>query len=126
VREAESPWTKSELRAVRQQLIDEVARLQGELVVADDQLAELIRDSADAVGDDQADTGSKAFEREHGINIANNARDLVQQNLVALRRIDDASYGICTSCGKPVGKARLLAFPRATLCMECKQREERR
>jgi DnaK suppressor protein len=30
------------------------------------------------------------------------------------------------SCGKPIGKARLLAFPRATLCVECKQRQERR
>jgi DnaK suppressor protein len=33
---------------------------------------------------------------------------------------------VCESCGKPIGKARLLAFPRATLCVECKQRQERR
>ncbi|MEC9052591.1 MAG: TraR/DksA C4-type zinc finger protein, partial [Actinomycetota bacterium] len=26
----------------------------------------------------------------------------------------------------PIGKLRLMAFPRATLCMTCKQREERR
>ncbi len=111
---------------MRRELTAEVKRLQGELALADHQLAELIADSADAVGDDQADTGSKAFEREHGINIANNARELVQQNLLALRRIDDGTYGICSSCGRAVGKARLQAFPRATLCMECKQRAERR
>ncbi|MFA6577063.1 MAG: TraR/DksA C4-type zinc finger protein, partial [Nocardioides sp.] len=29
-------------------------------------------------------------------------------------------------CGNPIGKMRLMAFPRATLCMTCKQREERR
>ncbi|MDX6368365.1 MAG: hypothetical protein QOK30_3441, partial [Nocardioidaceae bacterium] len=34
--------------------------------------------------------------------------------------------GVCESCGNPVGKMRLQAFPRATLCMECKQRQERR
>ena len=32
----------------------------------------------------------------------------------------------CASCGQPIGKARLQAFPRATLCVACKQREERR
>jgi hypothetical protein len=33
---------------------------------------------------------------------------------------------VCESCGQPIGKARLLAFPRATLCVACKQRQERR
>ena len=32
----------------------------------------------------------------------------------------------CESCGEPIGKARLQAFPRAVLCVTCKQREERR
>ncbi|MBN9325656.1 MAG: TraR/DksA family transcriptional regulator, partial [Cellulomonas sp.] len=41
-------------------------------------------------------------------------------------RIAAGTYGACESCGKPIGKARLQAFPRATLCVECKQREERR
>jgi DnaK suppressor protein len=44
----------------------------------------------------------------------------------ALARIEDGTYGICESCGNPIGKARLQAFPRATLCVTCKQREERR
>jgi hypothetical protein len=38
----------------------------------------------------------------------------------------EGTYGICESCGEPIGKMRLMAFPRATLCMTCKQREERR
>ena len=49
--------------------------------------------------------------------------DLLQ---LTLARIDDGTYGICESCGEPIGKMRLMAFPRATLCMTCKQREERR
>jgi RNA polymerase-binding transcription factor DksA len=43
-----------------------------------------------------------------------------------LARLDDGSYGQCESCGNPIGKERLQAFPRATLCMACKQRQERR
>ena len=44
----------------------------------------------------------------------------------ALARIDDGTYGVCESCGNAIGKMRLMAFPRATLCLTCKQREERR
>ncbi|HUX70948.1 MAG TPA: TraR/DksA family transcriptional regulator, partial [Cellulomonadaceae bacterium] len=44
----------------------------------------------------------------------------------ALGRVSDGSFATCESCGDPIGKARVLAFPRATLCVTCKQREERR
>jgi RNA polymerase-binding transcription factor DksA len=44
----------------------------------------------------------------------------------ALERIADGTFGVCESCAEPVGKMRLMAFPRATLCLSCKQREERR
>jgi RNA polymerase-binding transcription factor DksA len=50
---------------------------------------------------------------------------MVDQVQHALHRIDAGTYGICESCGKPIGKYRLQAFPRATLCLVCKQAEER-
>ena len=80
---------------------------------------------ADA-GDDQADAGAKTFEREHELALTHNARELLAQNERALARIVDGTYGVCESCGEAIGKARLQAFPRATLCVACKQREERR
>jgi RNA polymerase-binding transcription factor DksA len=43
-----------------------------------------------------------------------------------LAKIEGGAYGICESCGSPIGKNRLLAFPRATLCMTCKSKQERR
>jgi DnaK suppressor protein len=55
-----------------------------------------------------------------------NARDLLARSEQALARIDAGTYGVCESCEQPIGKARLQAFPRATLCVSCKQREERR
>ncbi len=101
-------------------------RLRAEIDLAESDIAELIRDSGDGAGDDQADAGSKTFEREHEMSLANNTRDLLVQAQRALHRIDDGSYGVCESCGNPIGKRRLQAVPRATLCVPCKQREERR
>lgn len=125
VREDESPWTKSELNEIRKALNLDETRLLEEIEMAEAGLADLIRDSGDGAGDDQADAGSKTFEREHEMSLANNAREMVLQVRHALGRIDDGSYGVCEGCGKAIGKLRLQAFPRATLCMACKVAEER-
>ena len=37
----------------------------------------------------------------------------------ALARIDDGSFGMCSRCGKPIGRARLDARPVAELCIDC-------
>ena len=125
VREDESPWTAKELAEVRSSLHRDHALLIGEIANAEAGLADLIRDSGDGAGDDQADAGSKTFEREHEMSLANNARDMLEQVQHALDRIDAKTYGTCESCGRAIGKLRLQAFPRATLCMSCKQAEER-
>jgi len=67
-----------------------------------------------------------ALRAEHELAISNNTRELLEQTEHALDRIEAGTYGVCESCGKPIGKARLQAFPRATLCVACKQRQERR
>ncbi len=77
-------------------------------------------------GDDEADTGSKNITREHELSLASNAREMLSQTERALGRLDAGTYGLCENCGKPIGKARMQAFPRATLCVECKQKQERR
>ncbi len=125
VREDESPWTKSELNQIRKALHLDETRLLEEIEMAEIGLADLIRDSGDGAGDDQADAGSKTFEREHEMSLANNAREMLLQVRHALGRIDDGSYGVCEGCGKAIGKLRLQAFPRARLCMACKVAEER-
>ena len=126
VRPGEEPWTRDEIRDVARELAADVDRLQAELEEADAGLTDLLRNSGDGAGDDQADSGSSALEREHELTLVNNTRDLLLQTEHALERIGSGTFGLCESCGEPIGKARLQAFPRATLCVECKQREERR
>lgn len=125
VREGEEKWTTKELAAVRSRLAAEAAQFTSEIALADATAAEG-GDGGEGSGDDQADAGAKTYEREHEMALKNNSRDLLEQNERAIARIDTGTYGICESCGKAIGKARLQAFPRATLCVTCKQREERR
>ena len=126
VSENESAWNASELKAIRTELAKELVRLQAELAAVESEMDALIADAGDGAGDDQADAGTKTFEREHEMSLVINARDMVLQTERALERIDTKTYGNCEARASPIGKARLQVFPRATLCMLCKQKEERR
>ncbi|MBA3311366.1 MAG: TraR/DksA C4-type zinc finger protein [Nocardioidaceae bacterium] len=126
VRPGERAWTGREIAEVRKTLESDATRLRAEIAGAEVEIGHLLRDGGEGAGNDQADVGSSTFERDHEMTMAKNARENLAQVESALSRIDDGTYGICTSCGQPVGKMRLQAFPRATLCMECKQRQERR
>jgi len=124
--EGEAPWSAAELKAVRNEIATDLERLRRELAEVEAEMDELISESGEGAGDDQADSGTKTFEREHEMSLVINARDMVLQTERALDRIDNKTYGNCEECGSPIGKARLQVFPRATLCMICKQKEERR
>ncbi len=119
-----SMWSEEELAEVRGRLKAEVDELNAAIARHEDEIAS--GDVTQGAGDDPADAGAKTYEREREIALTLNARDLVAQNERAIARIDAGTYGVCESCHKPIGKERLQAFPRATLCVTCKQREERR
>ena len=122
----ETPWSAAELKSIRVELSKELERLKHELALVEAEMEELIADSGEGAGDDQADSGTKTFEREHEMSLVINARDMVLQTERALERIDSKTYGNCEDCSNPIGKERLQVFPRATLCMICKHKEERR
>jgi RNA polymerase-binding transcription factor DksA len=114
------------LKVIRTEISKELERLRRELTIVELEMDSLIQESGEGAGDDQADAGTKTFEREHEMSLVINARDMVLQTERALERIENKSYGLCEDCGTAIGKARLQVFPRATLCMICKQKEERR
>ncbi|MGW0880843.1 TraR/DksA family transcriptional regulator [Streptomyces sp. NPDC002671] len=126
VRPGEDPWTPEEVAEARAGLLSEDERLRNEISSSEQSLVGLMRESGDGAGDDQADTGAKNITREHELALAANAREMLTQTERALERLDAGTYGLCENCGNPIGKARMQAFPRATLCVECKQKQERR
>jgi RNA polymerase-binding protein DksA len=126
VKSGESPWSAAELAELRGELEADVVHLRQEIRDAEQEIVGLLRDGGDGAGNDQADVGSTTLERDHEMSLANNARDMLDQIERALARIEDGTYGICESCGNAIGKGRLQAFPRATLCVSCKEREELR
>ncbi len=122
----EDPWTQEEIDEIRDELLADIARMERAIEVAEAGLADLFEEGSDGAGRDPADVGSSNFERDQEMSLAQNARDMLEQAQLAYRLFESGNYGSCESCGQPIGKDRLQVFPRATMCVACKQREERR
>jgi RNA polymerase-binding transcription factor DksA len=60
-----------------------------------------------------------AFERSQVGSLVRQARQHLGELEAALRRVDDATYGVCEGCGGPVPAARLQARPVARRCVGC-------
>ena len=52
-------------------------------------------------------------------------RGLLDKIEKALSRLEDGSFGMCDSCGEEISAKRLEARPEATLCIQCKEEQER-
>ncbi|HEY0822974.1 MAG TPA: TraR/DksA family transcriptional regulator [Ramlibacter sp.] len=53
------------------------------------------------------------------------ATDELSQIVVALRRVEDGSYGFCDDCGEPIDERRLRALPATAFCTACQTIHER-
>ncbi|SNR45373.1 TraR/DksA family transcriptional regulator [Actinoplanes regularis] len=116
-----------ETERIREALVTRLTELQAEYDQALSAITELSRERlADSAGDDQADTGTKTLEREQEITLANNLLERITQVEHAIDRLGQGNYGWCERCGDQIPVERLAAFPSATLCVSCKQLEERR
>lgn len=126
VRDGDEPWTADEISEIVGTLESDVQRMGTTLAKAENDLADLMKQGNDGAGMDTIDVGSSQFERDQEISVTRNARAVYDQSKLALQLLDGGTWGTCESCGEPIGKARLQAFPRATMCVKCKQRQERR
>jgi len=73
-----------------------------------------------------ADQGTDAEEREKAFLLASKSGRLLYHIDEALRRLKDKTYGKCQECGGEISTARLEAVPHARLCIDCKEKEEKK
>jgi DnaK suppressor protein len=88
----------------------------------EDETGELVSGSADQ---HMADTATQTVEREIGNTLELHDERLLVAIDAALDRIEAGSYGQCVNCGAHIPEERLEAMPWATLCIDCKRKEER-
>ena len=96
--------------------------------------AELLQDSSETVQHMQAeslhqpdltDRASLETDRSLELRTRDRERKLINKIDLALRRIEEGSYGYCEETNEPIGVRRLEARPIATLSLEAQERHER-
>lgn len=111
---------EEQLTFFKQRLLDEHAFVEAHLREVRAAMAGCER------GGDELDQA--AFEEELSLSLRQADREtrLLRNITVALRRIETGDYGFCEETGMPIGLPRLLLRPTARLCLEAKERQERR
>lgn len=107
-----------QLEFFRRRLTD----LEKELRANADQTTVNLRETT--VVPDPADRAT--IEEEHALELRTRDRErkLLKKVQAAIKRIDDGDYGYCEETWDPIGVARLMARPTATLSLEAQQRRE--
>jgi RNA polymerase-binding protein DksA len=111
----------------RQRLLEERERVAAALDYLHEENAGSLREESEeaTIADNLAETASVTLDREIDYSLEEASTHVLSAIDEALHRIEDGSYGTCTSCGQPIGEERLDAIPYAALCIDCRAREER-
>src|SRR3954468_5895453 len=82
--------------------------------------AQLTEHGVDAEHDDNfADSGQVAAEQGENRALVGQLEETLTEVERALAKLDEGAYGVCESCAKPIGEARLEAMPATRYCIDC-------
>lgn len=88
--------------------------LENEIELADEDMA------------DDLDLASALTDQNLSLRLRGRERSLMDKIDLALERIDNEEFGECVVCGEDIGLKRLRARPVTTMCISCKEEQERR
>lgn len=74
---------------------------------------------------DEMDLASSESYQSFEFRLRGREKSLLNKLDLALRKLGEGTFGICEVCEEPIGKKRLEARPETTLCIQCKEAQER-
>lgn len=74
---------------------------------------------------DEMDLASSEYIQSFEFRLRGREKSLLTKLDHALKKIEDGSFGVCEICDEPIGKKRLEARPETSLCIKCKEDQER-
>ena len=118
---------RKELEAMRTKLLEERERIVADLQSLEEQTASTPKDASgdlSSYSSHMADS-SDSMEREKAFLFAAVKRRRLDELELALQHMAAGTFGACESCGKPIPAKRLERMPGATLCVSCKEKQEK-
>ena len=75
---------------------------------------------------DEIDQASSEYTQSMVFRLRDREKFLLQKIEKALARIEDGTFGICERCEEDISPKRLEARPVTTLCIRCKEEQEKK
>ncbi len=113
---------KKLLLEMRKKIVRDIQQLEGD---------SLNTNQKDASGDlsgysfHMADMATDNFDRELNIGLASSEQQILNEIVVALKKIEEGTYGFCEKYGTPIPKKRLLAMPYTRFSKKAQEEEEK-
>ena len=111
--------SKEQLAFFKEKLVE----LRGQILHNATDTGEHLRDNE--VATDPSDRATQEEEYTLELRTRDRERKLLKKVDKVIRMVDDGSFGWCEETGEPIGLARLIARPTATLSIEAQERRER-
>jgi DnaK suppressor protein len=75
---------------------------------------------------DEIDQASSEYAQSMVFRLRDREKFLLKKIDKALARIEEGSFGLCERCEEPINLKRLEARPVTTLCIRCKEEQEKK
>jgi DnaK suppressor protein len=75
---------------------------------------------------DEIDQASSEYAQSMAFRLRDREKFLLKKIDRALARIEDGTFGMCERCEEPISLKRLEARPVTTLCIRCKEEQEKK
>lgn len=120
------PWTKSELEKFKASIIKKKETALEDLSKIKDRTDNLIdQGSSNSIySSHMADAGSDHQEMENAYYMMQREDTFIKHMEKALNMIEEGTFGVCSSCGVKISKARLEEVPHSSKCVDCKERSK--
>ena len=109
------------LLALRAQIQHDIERLEEDVDMAQREMAEQANRE-----DRIAEIAALMQNQEADVTLEEHLRKLLARVEVAVEAVEEGTYGICVSCGRPIPEERLAAVPYADRCVACQRKQEKR
>lgn len=74
---------------------------------------------------DEVDQASSEYMQAFSFRLRGREQHLMNKIALALRKIDEGTFGVCEECEEMIAIKRLQARPEAPLCIQCKEAQEK-
>jgi DnaK suppressor protein len=112
---------KKELDAIKQRLVEDKERIIRNALSTRSDIQDPNLDDLN----DEVDIASSEINYSLNLRLRDREALLLSKIDKTLKRIEDEDFGLCELCGDEIGIKRMLARPVATLCIRCKEEQEK-